>query len=65
VKSPDGQSVEGLANVEPELDTDRNSMSGTWRTEAPEIPALPDGCSFSNFRDTKTGFSMFISLRIQ
>ena len=34
VKPPDGHSLENLANVEPELDTDRNAMPGTWRTEA-------------------------------
>lgn len=76
VKPPEGQSVENLANVEPELDTDRNSMPRIWRTEAPETPGcalatwkcifvLRDGFSFLSFRGTKTGFSIFICLRIQ
>jgi hypothetical protein len=43
VKPPEGQSVESLANVEPELDTDRNSMPGTWRTDVPENPAVRAG----------------------
>ena len=34
VKSPDGESIDALSNVEASLDTDRNSMPGTWRTEA-------------------------------
>jgi hypothetical protein len=38
VKPPAGQSVETLADVEPELDTDRNTMPGYWHTEAPENP---------------------------
>ena len=36
VKPPQGESVENLDNVEPELDTDQNAMPGTWRTEPPE-----------------------------
>src|SRR5215813_1040899 len=43
VKPPDGQSVENLANVEPELDTDRNTMPGTWRTETPETLGMRAG----------------------
>ena len=76
VKPPEGESVENLANVEPELDTDRNAMPGTWRTEPPEtrgcalatwkcIFVLRGDCSFSNFRDTKTAFSIFICRRIR
>jgi hypothetical protein len=40
VKPPEGQSVENLANVEPELDTDRNAMPGIWRTQTPETPGV-------------------------
>src|SRR5919108_829312 len=43
VKPPEGNSVENLANVEPELDTDRNAMPGTWRTEPPENQAVRAG----------------------
>src|SRR5262249_54965706 len=43
VEPPEGQSVENLANVEPELDTDRNTMPGTWRTETPETLGMRAG----------------------
>ena len=33
VNPPDGQSTESLATVEPELDTDRNTMPGYWHKE--------------------------------
>ncbi len=56
VKPPDGQSVENLANVEPELDTDRNSMPGTWRTESPENPAVRAGYVDLYFRVSKRLF---------
>jgi energy-coupling factor transporter transmembrane protein EcfT len=36
VKAPTGQSIETLADVELQLNTDRNSMPGYWHTEAPE-----------------------------
>jgi hypothetical protein len=43
VKPPQGESVENLDNVEPELDTDRNAMPGTWRTEPPETAGVRAG----------------------
>ncbi len=56
VKPPEGQSAESLANVEPELDTDRNSMPGTWRTDAPENPAVRAGYVDLYFRTSKRLF---------
>jgi hypothetical protein len=56
VKPPEGQSAENLANVEPELDTDRNSMPGTWRTETPETPAVRAGYVDLYFRTSKRLF---------
>jgi hypothetical protein len=56
VKPPEGQSVENLANVEPELDTDRNSMPGTWRTEAPETPGVRGGYVEMYFRTSRRLF---------
>ena len=41
VKPPDGQSSESLATVEPELDTDRNTMPGYWHKE--ENPGVRAG----------------------
>jgi hypothetical protein len=43
VKPPEGQSVESLANVEPELDTDRNSMPGYWHTGSNQTPGVRSG----------------------
>jgi hypothetical protein len=43
VKPPEGQSVESLAGVEPELDTDRNAMPGYWYTESPETVGARSG----------------------
>jgi hypothetical protein len=34
VKPSAGQSLEPLANVQPELDTDRNAMPGYWHTDS-------------------------------
>jgi hypothetical protein len=56
IKGPAGQSAESLANVEPELDTDRNSMPGTWRTESPEDPAVRTGYVDIYFRTSKRMF---------
>lgn len=56
VKPPEGQSVENLANVEPELDTDRNSMPGTWRTEAPETQGVRGGYVEMYFRTSRRLF---------
>ena len=56
VKPPDGQSVENLANVEPELDTDRNAMPGTWRTEASQTPEVRSGYVEMYFRTSRRLF---------
>ena len=56
VKPPQGESVENLANVEPELDTDRNAMPGTWRTEATETPGVRAGYVEMYFRTSRRLF---------
>jgi hypothetical protein len=56
VKPPDGQSVESLVNIEPELDTDHNSMPGTWRTQAPETPGVRAGYVEMYFRTSRRLF---------
>ena len=56
VKSPEGQSVESLANVEPELNTDRNAMPGTWRTEAPANSNVRAGYVEMYFRTSRRLF---------
>jgi len=43
VKPPEGQSVESLAGVEPELDTDRNAMPGYWHTDSTETAGVRSG----------------------
>lgn len=61
VKPPDGQSIESLANVEPELDTDRNSMPGTWRPEAPQTPGVRAGYVEMYFRSSRRLFVLKFS----
>ena len=56
VKPPEGQSAESLTDVEPQLDTDRNSMPGTWRTNVPENPAVRTGYVDLYFRTSKRLF---------
>jgi hypothetical protein len=56
VKPPAGQSIEGLAKVEPELDTDRNTMPGYWHTEPPENPGVRAGYVELYFRTSKRLF---------
>src|SRR5262249_48283544 len=56
VKLPEGQSVEGLANVEPELDPDRNSMPATWRTDGPANSAVRAGYVEMYFRTSRRLF---------
>jgi len=56
VKPTAGQSLETLADVEPELDTDRNTMPGYWHTEAPENPAVRAGYVELYFRTSKRLF---------
>ena len=43
VKPPDGQSIESLADVQPELDTDRNAMPGYWHKPATESSGARPG----------------------
>jgi len=43
VKPPAGQSVQSLADVQPELDTDRNAMPGYWHTDSTESANLRAG----------------------
>jgi hypothetical protein len=56
VKPPAGQSVENLANVQPELDTDRNAMPGYWHTDAPQNPGVRAGYVEVYFRTSKRLF---------
>ena len=56
VKPPTGQSLETLADIEPELDTDRNTMPGYWRTEAPENPGVRAGYVELYFRTSQRLF---------
>ena len=56
VKPPVGQSVESLAKVEPELDTDRNTMPGYWHTDAPQDPGVRAGYVELYFRTSQRLF---------
>jgi hypothetical protein len=58
VKPPDGQSVQSLADVQPELDTDRNPrpMPGYWHTDAPEDPGVRAGYVELYFRTSQRLF---------
>jgi hypothetical protein len=56
VKPPAGQSVESLANVQPELDTDRNAMPGYWHTDAPQEPGVRAGYVELYFRTSQRLF---------
>jgi hypothetical protein len=56
VKPPDGQSVESLANIEAELDTDRNTMPGYWHTDPPQNPRVRAGYVEVYFRTSKRLF---------
>src|SRR5213594_4868825 len=56
VKPPTGESLETLADVEPELDTDRNTMPGYWHTEAPENPGVRAGYVELYFRTSQRLF---------
>ena len=56
MKSPEEESVKNLDNVEPELDTDRNAMSGTWRTEPAENPGVRTGYVEMYFRTSRRLF---------
>jgi hypothetical protein len=56
VKPPAGQSVEALTDIEPQLDTDRNSMPGYWHTEAPANPQVRAGYVELYFRTSQRLF---------
>jgi hypothetical protein len=56
VKPPAGQSVESLANAQPELDTDRNAMPGYWHTHAPKDPGVRAGYVELYFRTSQRLF---------
>jgi hypothetical protein len=56
VKPPAGQSVESLAALQPELDTDRNAMPGYWHTDAPEDPSVRAGYVELYFRTSQRLF---------
>jgi hypothetical protein len=56
VKPPDGQSVQSLANVEAELDTDRNTMPGYWHTDPSADPNVRAGYVELYFRTSKRLF---------
>ena len=56
VKPPDGQSLQSLGDVEPELDTDRNVMPGYWHTEPAENPSVRAGYVEVYFRTSQRLF---------
>ena len=56
VKPAAGQSLESLANVETELDTDRNTMPGYWHTDAPANSGVRAGYVEVYFRTSKRLF---------
>lgn len=56
VKPPDGESIDTLANVEPQLDTDRNSMPGYWRSEYAQNPGVRAGYVEAYFRTSQRLF---------
>jgi hypothetical protein len=56
VKPPAGQSTESLTNVQPELDTDRNTMPGYWHTDAPQNPGVRAGYVELYFRTSQRLF---------
>jgi hypothetical protein len=56
VKPPAGQSLQSLADVQPELDTDRNAMPGYWHTDAPQDPRVRAGYVELYFRTSQRLF---------
>jgi len=56
VKPSQGESVENLNNIEPELDTDRTAMPGTRRTEQPETKEVRVGYVEMYFRTSRRLF---------
>jgi hypothetical protein len=63
IKPPAGQSVESLADVQLELDTDRNAMPGYWHTHAPQDPAVRAGYVELYFRTSQRLFVLKFSGR--
>jgi hypothetical protein len=53
VKPPAGQSAQSLADVQPELDTDRNAMPGYWHTDAPPDSGVRAGYVELYFRTSQ------------
>jgi len=56
VKPPAGQSVESLADVEPELNTDRNAMPGYWHSDPANHPGVRTGFVELYFRTSQRLF---------
>jgi hypothetical protein len=56
VKPPAGQSVQSLADVQPELDADRNAMPGYWHTDAPQEQGVRAGYVELYFRTSQRLF---------
>ena len=56
VKPPTGQAVESLADVQPELDTDRNAMPGYWHTDTPQTTGVRAGYVELYFRTSQRLF---------
>jgi hypothetical protein len=61
VKPPAGQSVASLAEVQPELNTDRNAMPGYWHTEPPPNPGVRAGYVELYFRTSQRLFVLKFS----
>ena len=53
VKPPDGQSLQALTDVQPELDTDRNVMPGYWHTDSAENSGVRAGYVEVYFRTSQ------------
>jgi hypothetical protein len=60
-KPRDGESVQSLADVQPELDTDRNSMPGYWHTNSATNPNVRTGYVELYFRTSKRLFFLKFS----
>jgi hypothetical protein len=56
VKPPVGQSIQSLADVQPELDTDRNAMPGYWHTDSAEATSVRAGYVEVYFRTSQRLF---------
>jgi hypothetical protein len=63
VKPRDGESVQSLANVEAELDTDRNTMPGYWHTDSAANPNVRAGYCRTLLSDVETSVRPEISWR--